>query len=153
MRHKEFPTAPRGPSSGNPLGSQGSRGQAAQTRGHHSDTQPSDTRKRKETILLCTPVWEALTYLQTEGLKDTPQGPHLTPSLRRWPTPSVLITEGFQLLTCGIFPISPQPHLTLRFFPPALQPHSLLQWVHMPLPPPGIFPSFIWLNPTHSDLS
>ena len=85
MRHKKFPTAPRtwhlpgAASSASPPGSQGSRDLAVQTRGHHTDTLPSDTRREKM-ILLYTPIWEPLTYLKTESLKDTPQGPYLTPS-------------------------------------------------------------------------
>ena len=53
VRHKEFPTAPRtwhppgGASSASPPGSQGSGDLAVQTRGHHADTLPSDTRKKK----------------------------------------------------------------------------------------------------------
>lgn len=136
VRHKEFPTAPRtwhppgGASSASPPGSQGSRDLAVQTRGHHADTLPSDTRKKKETILLYTPVWEPLTYLHTESQRYTTR-----------PISDSIIPhhKGFHLLTDGTFPMPPQPSFTLRFFLPPLQPHSLLQRIPMPFPPPGIF--------------
>lgn len=91
---------------------------------------PLTPEKKKETILLYTPVWEPLTYLHTESQRYTTR-----------PISDSIIPhhKGFHLLTDGTFPMPPQPPFTLRFFLPPLQPHSLLQRIPMPFPPPGIF--------------
>lgn len=150
VRHKEFPTAPRtwhppgGASSASPPGSQGSRDLAVQTRGHHADTLPSDTRKKKRRRYCSTHLSGSLWPTCTQKVKDTPQGPYLTPSF--------LTTKAF---ICWLM----EPSLCL---PSLLSPYvsSCLHCSHIASSSGYLCRSlhlessfFMWFNPVHLDLS